>query len=160
MSVRVLVIILVLLVALFVVGVVAGNAQGPGVGVDATPALLESLGKRLNRQSPLTVADVEAAIPASCSDQLRRGRLDLAPGAGCIFFVGAANAPVRTLRLAIAAGQTAEVVYDPAAANRFTARQTLNGDELLELSIFQEGGEVRIVCTGVGAADVCVITTR
>ncbi len=127
MNTRLLIVLLVLLVVLFALGV--GMGVMPRAQAQGTSGLVTKLqATLLGAQPRLTADDVDLALPAACADQFKQQQVRLLSGQACIFFVGRAQAPVRTLQVEIAPGQRAEVVFDPASANRFTAKLRLEPD--------------------------------
>jgi hypothetical protein len=157
MNTKVLIVLLVLLVILFAVGI--GLGVMPRAEAQDMPALVTRLqATLLGAQPRLGGADIDLALPAVCADQFAQQQLRLPAGQSCIFFMGNSQAPVRSVQLEIAPGQRAEVIFAPASANRFTAKQRLEPDRrTLTVDVFAEGGELRITCMLAAVGDTCLL---
>jgi hypothetical protein len=154
MKPKVLLIILGVLVVLFLVG--TGLNVGRALDEDGEPASTPAWGDTVRGllEQPLDVDDVKIAFPSACRQQLQAGAFELPAEGQCEMVITEAGTNLRVLSLELAEGAGADVTMDPASEDRLATDARLNagrGETAVTVSIFKEGGTLRIACAG-GAA--------
>lgn len=170
MNTKVLIIILVVIVALFIVGIVVGNANGnkPLPGFDDLKSSLKNLTSGFSLDQPLKPGDTAFTSSSSCqvfqnSDHTRFTQFNLVPGS-CTFTVIRNDKKVRALPLKMTAGQSAAITVIPADPNdKQNPRQDItlptDGGSFCQKVVMRGGGSLTLACTGLSNCQFSVVTS-
>jgi len=112
----------------------------------AAPKWMETLQTIVAPRHPLTSSDLLFVHPEDCRALLENRRLKFPPGSRCIFYIQAADAPVRTLEMAVEEG-VIRVDFSPQEPDRLAVYKTLTPQKPhLRLAVFQQGGKLTLTC--------------
>ncbi len=154
MKPKTLFILLAVLIVLFAVGLTLGTRKTDTPNL--SPDWIKSLGKLLVPHQPLRAADIQFAQPPDCETALLLGKIQLAEGSSCLWFIESSRAPVRTQPFQLIQGAQARVRLEPVGKDQLTVNQTLDREKPdLELQIFKEGATLELTCRQGTAQRIC-----